>query len=89
MTDCATDEALSGVEATTHLHGGYGEEDHHETTDAKGNFSITLNAPDDASVTVTLTKSGYTSWSHRYDGEPKEHVTICLEPSAPGPAPVP
>ena len=83
-TACDTKEPLAGVEVTTHLHGGFGEQDHHATTDADGNFNIGLNEPSHADVTVTLEKSGYATWSRRYDGQPEHHVEICLEPSAAG-----
>ena len=80
VTACDTQEPLAGVGVTTHLHGGFGEEGHHATTDADGHFNIRLNEPSDADVTVTLEKSGYTTWSRRYDGQPEHHVEICLEP---------
>jgi hypothetical protein len=80
VTACDTKKPLPGVTATSHLHGGFGEEDHHETTDKDGNFNMRLNEPSDGDVTITLEKTGYVTWSRRYHGQPERHVEICLEP---------
>jgi hypothetical protein len=84
VTACDTKKLLADVEVTTHLHGGFGEQDHHAVTDADGHFNVRLNEPSDADVTVTLEKSGYVTWSRRYHGQPEHRVEICLEPSAAG-----
>ena len=81
VTACDTGAPLEGVAAVSHLDDGIGEEDHHVTSDAAGRFQLHLNEPDGVTVTVTLTKPGYQTWTHQYRGAPAPPVTICLDPA--------
>lgn len=82
-TDCVAREPLQGVAAVTHLDAGYGEEDHHGTTDAAGKIFITLNEPDGVTVTLTLSKAGYQTWTKQFRGEPAKPYPVCLQPALP------
>jgi len=83
VTDCMTGQPLQGVAASTHLDDGFGEEDHHGTTDAAGKVLIGLNEPDGVTVTVTLAKVGYQNWTKQFRGEPAKPYAVCLQPALP------
>jgi hypothetical protein len=81
VTACDTGAPLEGVAVVSHLDQGFGEEDHHLTTDAAGRFHLVLNEPDGVTATLTLTKVGYQTWTHQYQGQPTPPVAICLDPT--------
>jgi hypothetical protein len=83
VTDCMTGQPLQGVAASSHLDDGFGEEDHHATTDMAGRVVIGLNEPDGVVVTVTLTKVGYQDWTKQFRGEPPKPYSVCLQPALP------
>jgi len=83
VTDCVTGEPLPGAVATTHLDDGFGEEDHTSATDANGKVFIHLNEPDGVTVTLTIDRTGYQTWTKRFRGEPSKPYSVCLEPASP------
>ena len=83
VTDCMTGQPLQGVAVSTHLDDGFGEEDHHATTDMAGKVFIELNEPDGVTVTVTLAKVGYQDWTKQFRGEPPKPYAICVQPGLP------
>ena len=68
VTDCATGRPLQGAVATTHLDDGFGEEDHTAATDANGTVFIHLNEPDGVTVTLTIARTGYQTWTKQFRG---------------------
>jgi hypothetical protein len=83
VTDCVTGLPLKGVTVATHLGDEFSDQDHREETDAAGKVFITLNAPDETTVTLTLTKAGYQTWTKQFEAEPPKPYSICLEPAPP------
>jgi hypothetical protein len=83
VTECVAEQPLQEVAAVTHLHGDYSEDDQHEATDASGKVFISLNAPDHATVTLTLSKAGYADWTKQFRGEPVKPYRVCLQRALP------
>jgi hypothetical protein len=86
VTDCASGLPLEGVAITVRIDKGVSAAGYvgvPETTDASGKIRIVLNQPDSDVVTIGLDKAEYQPWSHRYNGQPKGQVAVCLTPSSP------
>jgi len=83
VTDCTTQAPLADVTAVLHLDDGFGEEDQTRITGADGKLHIVINEPDSVTATLTLTKTGYQTWSHQYRGNPDGPIDICLDPTGP------
>jgi hypothetical protein len=84
VTDCASGLPLEGVAITVRIDKGVSAEGYigvPDTTDAAGKIHIELNQPDSDVVTIGLVKTGYQTWTHQYDGQPKGQVAVCLTPS--------
>lgn len=83
VTDCGTQAPLAEVTAVLHLVDGFGEEDHTGITGEDGKLHIVMNEPAGVTATLTLTKTGYQTWSHQYQGNPDGPLAICMDPIGP------
>jgi len=78
LYECNTKTPLAGAQGVATAAGHTGATQF--TTDAAGVFVIHMNAPEDADVSVTITKPGYADLYMEYRGMPADadHVELCL-----------
>jgi hypothetical protein len=81
VTDCATHEPVAGVHVTIRVEEAVGTPSPRIVeleTPPDGRILVTLNQPDSVTATLTLTKSGYTSWTTQLGSRGERPLRICL-----------
>ena len=84
VSDCGSGAPIAAAQVVAEVDPSYASETGHGETDAAGRYTIHLNKPPSAPVTITFRQTGFSDLSRHFNGIPTTPyvLDVCLPPVA-------
>lgn len=88
VSDCGSGAPIAAARVVAAVDPSYASETGSYETDAAGRYTIHLNKPPSAPVTITFSKTGFSDLSRHFNGIPTTPyvLDVCLPPGATSPS---